>query len=94
VANLGIKLTSGTFIRPSGKNLHRFPESRRTDEWGVLPEPKLEFRISPDLDRQLREWYLWQTLRPGTAKEVLPLDDPAADPQRQAAWKALAEKIK
>jgi carboxyl-terminal processing protease len=94
VANLGIKLTSGTFIRPSGKNLHRFPESRRTDEWGVLPEPKLEFRISPDLDRRLREWYLWQTLRPGTVQEVLPLDDPAADPQRQAAWKALAEKIK
>jgi carboxyl-terminal processing protease len=94
VANLGIKLTSGTFIRPSGKNLHRFPESRRTDEWGVLPEPKLEFRISPDLDRQLREWYLWQTLRPGADKEVLPLDDPAADPQRYAAWKALAEKIK
>jgi carboxyl-terminal processing protease len=94
VANLGIKLTSGTFIRPSGKNLHRWPDSSRTDEWGVLPEPKLEFRISADADRQLREWYLWQTLRPGLAKEVLPLDDPAADPQRQAAWKALVEKIK
>jgi carboxyl-terminal processing protease len=94
VANLGLKLTSGTFIRPSGKNLHRFPESLRTDDWGVLPEPKLEFRISPDMDRQLREWYLWQTLRPGATKEVLPLDDPAADAQRQLAWKALLEKIK
>jgi C-terminal peptidase prc len=94
VANLGIKLTSGTFIRPSGKNLHRWPDSGRTDEWGVLPEPKLEFRISADADRQLREWYLWQTLRPGSSKEVLPLDDPATDPQRQAAWKALVEKIK
>jgi carboxyl-terminal processing protease len=94
VANLGIKLTSGTFIRPSGKNLHRWPDSGRIDEWGVLPDPKLEFRISADADRQLREWYLWQTLRPGPSKEVLPLDDPAADPQRQAAWKALVEKIK
>ena len=94
VANLGLKLTSGTFVRPSGKNLHRFPESLRTDDWGVLPEPKLEFRMSPDADKQLREWYLWQTLRPGASKEVLPLDDPAADPQRQLAWKALLEKIK
>lgn len=94
VANMGLKLTSGTFIRPSGKNLHRFPDSLRTDDWGVLPETKLEFRISSELDQQLREWHLWQTLRPGSAKEVLPLDDPAADPQRQMALKALVEKIK
>jgi carboxyl-terminal processing protease len=94
IANMGLKLTSGTFIRPSGKNLHRFPDSLRTDDWGVLPESKLEFRISSELDQQLREWYVWQTLRPGSAKEVLPLDDPAADPQRQMASKALVEKIK
>ena len=52
------------------------------------------FRIEESVDKQLREWYLWQTLRPGASKEVLPLDDPAADPQRQLAWKALLEKIK
>jgi carboxyl-terminal processing protease len=94
VANLGIKLTSGTFVRPSGKNLHRFPDSRRTDDWGVRADPKLEFRISADANRQLREWYLLQTLRPGHSTEALPLDDPAADPQRYAAWMALADKIK
>jgi carboxyl-terminal processing protease len=94
VPNLGLKLTSGTFVRPSGKNLNRFPDSRRTDDWGVLPNPKLEFRISADAARQLREWYLWQTLRPGGSIEALPLDDPVADPQRYAAWMALADKIK
>jgi carboxyl-terminal processing protease len=94
VPNLGLKLTSGTFVRPSGKNLNRFPDSRRTDDWGVLPNPKLEFRISVDAARQLREWYLWQTLRPGGSIEALPLDDPVADPQRYAAWMALTEKIK
>ncbi len=94
VANLGIKLTSGTFVRPSGKNLHRFPDSRRTDDWGVRPNSKLEFRVSPDFNRQLREWYQWQTLRPGPSTEVLPLDNPDSDPQRNAAWMALAEKLK
>jgi carboxyl-terminal processing protease len=94
VRDLGIKLTTGTFLRPSGKNLHRFPDSRRTDDWGVLPNPKLELRASADVNRQLREWYLWQTLRPGGSIEALPLDDLAADPQRYAAWMALAEKIK
>jgi carboxyl-terminal processing protease len=89
-----LKLTSGTFVRPSGKNLHRFPDSHRTDDWGVLPDPKLEYRVSPDLNRQLREWYQWQTLRPGQSTEALPLDDPAADPQRYAAWMALVEKMK
>jgi carboxyl-terminal processing protease len=94
VPNMGLKLTSGTFIRPSGKNLHRFPDSRRTDDWGVIPNPKLEFRLSPDFNRQLRDWYVLQTLRPGNSTEALPLDDPASDPQRHAAWLALVEKIR
>jgi C-terminal peptidase prc len=94
VGNLGIKLTTGTFVRPSGKNLHRFPDSRRTDDWGVLPNAKLEFRTSADANRKLREWYLWQTLRPGGSIEALPLDDPLADPQRYAAWMSLTDKIK
>jgi carboxyl-terminal processing protease len=91
--NIGLKLSAGTFLRPNGKNLHRFPDSKATDDWGVLPDPKLEFRISPDLSKQLREWWLWQTLRPGSSREVLPLDDPATDPQRQAALKALLRML-
>ena len=29
------KLTAGTFVRPSGKNLQRFPDSTTKDDWGV-----------------------------------------------------------
>lgn len=93
VPEMEMKLTSGTFIRPNGKNLHRFPDSKLVDDWGVLPDPELEFRVSTMLSRQLREWWLLQTLRPGGAKEVLPLDDPARDPQRQEALQALARKV-
>jgi carboxyl-terminal processing protease len=87
---VGMKLTSGTFIRPSGKNLHRFPTSKPTDDWGVRPDDGLEYRISADLNGALRDWWLLQTLRPGGAVERLLLDDPSADPPRQAALEALA----
>jgi carboxyl-terminal processing protease len=92
-ANLGLKVTSGTFLRPSGKNLHRFADSKPQDDWGVRPDAGLEFPMSPALERQLRQWWLWQTLRPGAAREALPLDDPEADPQRQAAAQALQERL-
>jgi carboxyl-terminal processing protease len=87
--NAGLKLTSGTFVRPSGKNLHRGPDSKPGDDWGVRPDPKAECRVSPELSRQLKEWWLQQTLRPGPSNEALPLDDPEADPQREAARQLL-----
>jgi carboxyl-terminal processing protease len=33
-----LKLTTASYHRPSGKNIHRFPDSKETDEWGVLPD--------------------------------------------------------
>jgi carboxyl-terminal processing protease len=90
----GLKLTSGTFIRPSGKNLHRSPESKPGDDWGVRPDQGLEDRVSPELGRQLKGWWQQQTLRPGPSHEALPLDDPSADPQRAAALKVLLGMMK
>jgi carboxyl-terminal processing protease len=89
VADGHLKLTTGTFVRPSGKNLHRFPDSRPADDWGVRPDARLEVRVSPDLDRQVREGWQAKTLRPGPACEALPLDDLRADPALQAALEAL-----
>src|SRR5262249_42546930 len=91
---MGFKLTTGTFQRPNGKNLHRFPDSKPSDDWGVIPDSKYEFRVSADLSRKLQEWWLLQTLRPGSSNEALPLDDPVADPQQQAALKMLRERVK
>jgi hypothetical protein len=86
---MGMKLTSGTFVRPSGKNLHRFPESTATDDWGVRPDEEMEFRVSPELNRQLRAWWQEVTLRPGSSRERLALDDPGADAPQQAALRAV-----
>lgn len=92
--NTKFKITTGTFFRPSGKNLHRFSDSKPTDDWGVRPERDLEYRVSADLGRRLRDWWLLQSLRPGIANDALPLDDPAVDTQRQAALQALVARIK
>lgn len=92
VGEVELKLTSGTILRASGKKLHRFTDSKPTDDWGVRPDAGLEFRVSPEVNRQVREWHLLYSLRPGGAREILPLDDPANDPQRLAALAVLSER--
>jgi len=37
-----LKLTTASYWRPSGKNIHRFPDSKDTDEWGVKPNAGFE----------------------------------------------------
>jgi C-terminal processing protease CtpA/Prc len=88
VEGVGFKLTSGTFMRPAGKNLHRFPDSTAADDWGVVPDE--DARLSPQLGKRLKEWWLLQSLRPARSAERLPLDDPRADPQQMLALEALA----
>jgi carboxyl-terminal processing protease len=93
IGNAGMKLTTGRFLRPSGKNLNRFPDSKPSDDWGVRPDAGQELPLTADLARQLKDWWLWQTLRPGSNTEALPLDDPEVDPQRQAALRYLRDKM-
>ncbi|HZV06324.1 MAG TPA: S41 family peptidase [Gemmataceae bacterium] len=86
-----LKITSGTIARPNGKPLHRFPDSKPEDPWGVHPDPGHEFRLSAEASRALRTWCEEQTMRPGSSTKRLPLDDAFADPQRNAALETLAE---
>jgi carboxyl-terminal processing protease len=86
-----MKMTTGTFFRPSGKNLHRFPDSKPEDDWGVKPD--VEFRVSAALGRELKAWWLAQTLRPGPSMERLPLDDLSNDAQLRAAVDLLVEQL-
>jgi carboxyl-terminal processing protease len=37
--NSALKLTTASYWRPSGKNIHKFPDAKDTDEWGVKPNP-------------------------------------------------------
>jgi carboxyl-terminal processing protease len=82
-----LKLTTASYWRPSGKNIHRFPDSKETDEWGVKPTPGLEV---PMKDDERYEYMLYRSERDvvrtkprpkkfADRRDVLPLS-PAGDP--------------
>jgi carboxyl-terminal processing protease len=41
-----LKLTTASYHRPSGKNIHRFPGATDADEWGVKPSDGFEVKLS------------------------------------------------
>jgi carboxyl-terminal processing protease len=41
-----LKLTTAAYKRPSGKNIHRFPDSKDKDDWGVMPELGFELVLN------------------------------------------------
>jgi C-terminal peptidase prc len=63
-----LKLTTASFWRPSGKNLHRFPTSKPEDDWGVQPHPNYTLKLSPAETSELFEHLRRQ--------EIIPRRDP------------------
>jgi carboxyl-terminal processing protease len=41
-----VKLTSEEWLRPSGQSIHRFPDSKPTDNWGVHPDDGLSVAMT------------------------------------------------
>jgi carboxyl-terminal processing protease len=41
-----LKLTTAGYLRPNGHNIHRFPNAKDTDEWGVKPNDGYEVKLS------------------------------------------------
>jgi carboxyl-terminal processing protease len=87
------KLTGGTYTRPNGKSLQRFPESKPEDDWGLRPDPGYDIPMSAELARKLKDSYLLYALRPGGSREALDLDDPLADPQRVRALRLIKKLL-
>ncbi len=43
-----LKLTTASYHRPSGKNIHRFPNAKESDEWGVTPSDGFGVKLAPE----------------------------------------------
>lgn len=43
-----LKLTTASYWRPSGRNIHRFPDSKEEDDWGVKPNQGYEVKLTDD----------------------------------------------
>ena len=52
-----LKLTTASYYRPSGLNIHRTDDLKPEDDWGVKPSDGHEHRMSHD------EWQKWLTAR-------------------------------
>lgn len=55
-----LKLTTATYWRPSGKNIHRMPGDGEAGEWGVKPDPELAVTLTDD---QYDAWQRGRLLR-------------------------------
>jgi carboxyl-terminal processing protease len=51
-----LKLTTASYHRPSGKNIHRFPDAKESDEWGVMPNDGFDVRLNSLQTRRLIEY--------------------------------------
>ena len=40
-----LKLTTAGYQRPSGKNIHKLPDAKDSDEWGVSPNDSFELKL-------------------------------------------------
>jgi len=69
-----LKLTTASYYRPSGLNIHRTDDLKPEDDWGVKPSEGHEHKMSQD------EWQKWLTARDAIDYER-PISDVAfADP--------------
>jgi carboxyl-terminal processing protease len=46
--NSVLKLTVASYYRPSGKNIHRFKNAKKSDEWGVSPDEGMAVELTPE----------------------------------------------
>lgn len=88
-ASTAIKFTIARYYRPSGANIHRTPEMKPSEVWGVSPEKELERKMSETERLYLfRRWQQQGDPRRTTGPQP-PSPDFSGDPQLRKAVEAL-----
>jgi carboxyl-terminal processing protease len=97
-----LKLTTAAYLRPSGKNIHRFPDAKDQDEWGVLPDKGFDLKLNDkEMVELIKDRRQRDVLRNGNADNPPPdknnptskKEKPFADRQLQMAVKYLAGEL-
>lgn len=84
-----LKLTTASYHRPSGKNIHRFPGAKESDEWGVMPNDGDKVDMSPE---QLRKYLDYRRQR-DILKKGGPAESDYEDPQLAKALEVIRKKL-
>ncbi len=81
-----LKLTTASYWRPSGKNIHRFQDSTDQDEWGVKPSPGFEVLQT---EQERADYLIWRTdrdvVRSGKEPPAVDKNKPSPDKVLQKA---------
>ncbi len=95
-----LRLTTASYWRPSGRNIHRTRKSKEEDEWGVKPDKGLEVPLSDkeaeERIKAIRQRYTAQlrySVGDESAKEEAQQPIDAADPQLRKAIELLQSKL-
>ena len=79
-----LKLTTDTYWRPSGLNMHRYPDSKEADEWGVKPNSGFEIAMKDD---ERLDYLLYKR-----NKEIIRKDKPK-EPEKPFVDRALVKAV-
>jgi carboxyl-terminal processing protease len=55
-----LKITIASFWRPSGKNIHRFPDAKESDDWGVRPNEGFDVHLT---DQERKDYFAGRRYR-------------------------------
>ena len=84
-----LKLTTASYQRPNGHNIHRFKKMTEEDEWGVKPNKGFEVAFTR---AEHNQFFRWRRLRDndvvGKVPESLKKEEPAKDADDSAKEKA------
>jgi carboxyl-terminal processing protease len=89
-----LKLTVGSYWRPSNRNIHRKPDAKPEDEWGVSPDAQHVIPVSDE--QQIAMFRFWRDRRIVRPMGMAPDDSrlpTEVDPQLRAAVAWLEQKL-
>ncbi len=84
-----LKLTTAGYFRPSGRNIHRKPDAKETDEWGVTPNEGFGVRFT---DEEFRKYLEYRRDRDVIKASGPPKSD-YVDKQLAKALEAVKERL-
>jgi carboxyl-terminal processing protease len=87
-----VKITSSSFWRPNGHNIHRLHNAQETDEWGVKPNEGFQVAVSAEdlvkLEQQRADREIVHT-----KGSIKPATEPIEDPQLNRALEYVESEI-
>lgn len=76
-----LKLTTASYNRPNGSNIHRFNDSKDEDEWGVKPDSGFEVKLTPKERSVYSKWRMVRDRITGKKLDKAPAEEKSVDPQ-------------